>query len=185
MTNNNYIAIIGDIVKSKEIENRNQVQEKIQEILERINHKYAQAIASKFLITIGDEFQGLLKPTNQLFRIIDEIADSMEPVEIRFGVGNGKITTSLNEYALGIDGPAFYQARSAINKAHKYKRHIIIFQSEDPDEYDFAIHTTLVLLSQIRLLWTDSQKRVIRLFRNGLTQEQIAAELNISQSAVS
>jgi len=185
MESNSYLAIIGDIVKSKTLTNREQVQEKLKEMLNKINNRYSQVIASKFLITIGDEFQGLLKPTDQLFEIINDIADAMEPVQIRFGVGHGTISTIFNEYALGMDGPAFHQARYAINKAHKYKSYVILFQSETPEESDLAIQTVLSLLSQIRLLWSLKQKCIIRCLKAGLTQEQIALELQISQSAVS
>ncbi|MGB4438298.1 MAG: SatD family protein, partial [Sedimentibacter sp.] len=56
-----YIAIIGDIVNSKKIDNRNDVQIKLKSLLKRIDEKYTDDIASDFMITLGDEFQGLLK----------------------------------------------------------------------------------------------------------------------------
>ena len=160
--NNSYLAIIGDIVKSRKIANREQVQNQLEETLQIINNKYSPVITSKFLITLGDEFQGLLIPTDLLFDIITDIAEAMEPVQIRFGVGHGSISTNLNDVALGMDGPAFYQARHAVDKAHKYKGHVIIFQSKTPDNSELAIQTILLLLSQIRNLWSFKHK-----LRNG------------------
>ena len=58
--NNLYIAIIGDIKGSKKLDNRNEVQKKLTSVLDDINKKYKDDIYSKFTITLGDEFQGLL-----------------------------------------------------------------------------------------------------------------------------
>lgn len=82
-----YIAIIGDIKNSKKIEDRNRVQKKLNEILNDINEKYQDDISAKFIITLGDEFQGLLGDGKNVIEIIEEIQWKMHPVEIRFGIG--------------------------------------------------------------------------------------------------
>ena len=65
-----YIAIIGDIKNSKKIQDRNRFQQKFKKILDQINIKYADSIASNFTITLGDEFQGLLLSGKYLMDII-------------------------------------------------------------------------------------------------------------------
>ena len=62
--NEPYIAIIGDIKNSKKIVDRGAIQEHLKKILDNINLKYSDCIASKFTITLGDEFQGLLTTGN-------------------------------------------------------------------------------------------------------------------------
>ena len=42
-----YIVIIGDIINSRKIEKRGEVQEKLKQILRDINEKYKEDIASK------------------------------------------------------------------------------------------------------------------------------------------
>lgn len=71
--NNPYIAIIGDMKESKKIENRNEVQKKLKQVLEEINEKYDNDISSKFIITLGDEFQGLLCSGANTMHLITEI----------------------------------------------------------------------------------------------------------------
>ena len=56
-----YYAIIGDIKRFKKIENRCEIQEKLKKILDNVNSIYNNDISAKFLITLGDEFQGLLE----------------------------------------------------------------------------------------------------------------------------
>ena len=107
-----YYAIIGDIIQSKELANRMEIQTKLNSILNEINKRYADEIAANFIITLGDEFQGLLSNPSNLFDIIDTIKFEMYPVRIRFGIGIGSIDTEVNsEMALGADGPAYHYAR--------------------------------------------------------------------------
>lgn len=182
---NNYLAVIGDLVDSKKIAERKSVQNKLESAIENVNRKYSQCIMSKFLITLGDEFQGLLKPTDQIFDIITDIVEVLEPVQIRFGVGYGSITTNLHNVALGMDGPAFYLAREAIEEAHRFKGHMIVFRNQSPNDSNLAVPTVLMLLSQIRNLWSPKHKLIHAYTRAGMSQIQIAAKLKITQSAVS
>jgi len=126
---NLYVGLIGDIVKSRELQNRKKIQLELEETLENINKKYSQYIVSQFLITLGDEFQGLLKPSAPIYKIICEIIEEVYPIQIRIGLGYDKITTNFKNKALGMDGPAFYLARDAISIAHKKEGHAIVFKS--------------------------------------------------------
>lgn len=84
----NYIAIIGDIVNSKQTSNRSSIQERLKQQLNRINHSFTQDFASPFTITKGDEFQALCKPNPYIFLMIDQIQLAFrDEVEIRFGIG--------------------------------------------------------------------------------------------------
>lgn len=110
-----YYAIIGDIKRSKKIENRCEIQEKLKKILDNVNSIYNNDISAKFLITLGDEFQGLLEITAPILEMIKYIQREIYPIKLRFGVGIGNVSTLINhEAAIGADGPAFYAAREMI-----------------------------------------------------------------------
>lgn len=110
-----YYAIIGDIKRFKKIENRCEIQEKLKKILDNVNSIYNNDISAKFLITLGDEFQGLLEITAPILEIIKYIQREIYPIKLRFGVGIGNVSTLINhEAAIGADGPAFYAAREMI-----------------------------------------------------------------------
>ncbi|NLC06063.1 MAG: hypothetical protein GX778_06055 [Erysipelothrix sp.] len=55
------IAIIGDLIDSKQLDNRQQIQEQLQSALDSINIQFKDDIVSQLTLTLGDEFQGLLK----------------------------------------------------------------------------------------------------------------------------
>ena len=116
-TRHSFVAVIGDIKDSRHLENRKEVQTHMQTILEQVNEKYEEYIASRFLITLGDEFQGLLYTGENVLHIISEIRMQLYPVHLRFGIGFGQITTDIRaEMALGADGPGYYRAREAIER---------------------------------------------------------------------
>ena len=114
-----YFAIIGDIVDSRKILGRNEVQIQMQQVLNNVNNTYDKYIASNFTITLGDEFQGLLSSASKIFEIIDFIRYSLYPINLRLGIGIGDMSTSFQwSTSIGSDGPAYWAARQAINTIH-------------------------------------------------------------------
>ena len=189
-----YTVIIGDIVGSKGLTNRKQVQSGFRQILEEMNSKYAKDIASKFTITLGDEFQGLLKRSDHAIRIILEIEKAMNPVKMRFGVGIGEISTAINfEQSSEIDGPAYHRARAMgeyleanENQHFRPAGNILISSKEENKEIDQLINSLLSVTSVLKLNWTSKQKEIIKNYHLAEENQSKAAErLGIGQSSVS
>ena len=189
-----YFAIIGDIVDSKKILNRNETQEKLNNILKAINIEYERNIAAKFIITLGDEFQGLLSNPIHLFDIIDKIKFKMHPIKIRFGIGIGDIDTEINkEMALGADGPAYHYARKMVdeikilNKTNSKALYNTDIGVSSIYKHDIVnlINNNLCLCYFIEEKWTDKQRELIeKIMFSQKTQREIADELNLAQSSV-
>jgi SatD family protein len=189
----NYVAIIGDIVDSKKIKNRNEIQQKFKNVLSGINAKYAKDIASKFTITLGDEFQGLLKSRNNIMQIITEIEMAMTPIELRFGVGIGDISTDINfDNSLEIDGPAYYRARKMIKEIERKKlqyteprSNIMICSGENNNEIDELLNSILSVCTALKSKWTERQKEIIYTYLSDNENQYKAAHiLNIGQPSV-
>jgi hypothetical protein len=190
---NPYIAIIGDMKESKKISNRSEVQKKLNKVLEEINIKYKDDIFSKFIITLGDEFQGLLCNGANTMHILFEIEQRMYPVKIRFGVGVGEITTDVNrEMAIGADGPGYYNARTAIeylkaNEKRKQNKPANIRFEIDGDNQasTIMINTILSLMTVIKDSWSDRQREIIwDMFEHQDSQLDVAKRLAIKQPSV-
>ena len=188
-----YVAVIGDIKSSKKIENRKNVQEKLKNILENINEKYKEDISAKFMITLGDEFQGLLCKGENVLAVVEEIQRKMYPIEIRFGIGVGAITTEINpEMAIGADGPGYYKARKAILflKGSECRNKINISDirieiDEDRNLIVEMLNTIFSLVAVVKYNWTDRQREIIwdmDKYQDG--QEKSAERLGIAQSSV-
>ena len=181
-----HFALIGDIVKSKKIENRYQFQEKLDSCFKVINEQYQNYLAANFLITIGDEFQALFIDPSKIFEIISKIEVEMEPVKIRFAIGCGEIITGIqNTLSIGTDGPAWWMARDAINelkrnheKGLRGVQNIKIKGLKDRMDNDL-INNSLSLCFNLKEGWTQPQKQIIHYLikQYGLTDDFIQAKV--------
>ncbi|WP_160688197.1 SatD family protein [Clostridium sp. C2-6-12] len=188
-----YIAIIGDIKNSKKLSDRNIVQNDLKNLLNNINEKYSKDISSKFTITLGDEFQGLLHDGSNVMNIIEEIQRDIYPVEIRFGIGVGQISTEINlDMAIGADGPGYYKAREGIEYLKKNERKNKTHSSDirieidgDNGEASMMINTILSLLAVIKCSWTDRQREIIwDIMKHNDSQAKCAERLKVAQSTI-
>lgn len=188
-----HIAVIGDIVNSKKIKNRQEVQVKLGQILEEVNLSYSDDIASKFMISLGDEFQGLLTDGKNVLDMITYIEIKMHPVKIRFGVGIGRIETEINPaLPFGADGSAYHNARRMIdslksleNKSKAADAHIMIASDGSHEELELLLNTVLSLCTTIKGKWTGRQREILfDCILNGDNQKEAAARLGINQPSV-
>lgn len=188
-----YIAVIGDIRTSKELRDRRLVQEKLRRTLENINGRYKEDISANYLITLGDEFQGLLNDGGNLLQMIEQIQREMYPVQIRFGIGMGAITTAINaDMAIGADGPAYYCARNAIESLREKERRskrggcgIRIEADEGNPVITDLLNAVFSLMSVLQNRWTARQREIIWDFDfHKDSQEKTAIRLGITQPSV-
>lgn len=189
-----YIAIIGDIKGSKAIENRKEVQENLAMVLNEINDHYSDEIASRFMITLGDEFQGLLLNGTSVMKIISRIEGRLDPVKLRFGIGVGEITTKINPYmAIGADGPGYHKARAAIEYLKENEKRkqsgvsdIRLELEGENQEPQIFINTIFGLMAALKASWTNRQREIIQdMLEHRDNQTETAKRLNIKQPTVS
>ena len=189
-----YIAIIGDIRYSKNIQDRGNIQRKLNKILNALNENYGSDIAAKFVITLGDEFQVLLHNGDHLLEMIRAIQRQLYPVEVRFGIGIGDITTPIKKTAaIGADGPAYYAAREMIDELRimeKKLKHpapdVKVGYYEQKDDLELEHLNAFFRLNKlIDNSWSDEQRAtVMEAISNNDSQSEIARRLGTTQSTV-
>ena len=189
------IAVIGDMIKSRSISDRYRTQQVLQEELHRINLRYQASLASKFTVTLGDEFQGLIKNSHGLLRLLDEISFALLPIRLRFGIGIGTLNTEIDPTtSLGADGPAYWKAREAIDFVHKYNdygRANVHLMAANHHESIGLINEILKLTAFQMSGWRDSQLEVYRrilsegiLDPDSIKHREMAEQMGISPSAL-
>ncbi len=176
-----YVAVIGDVVASRHARERSQMQERLRHALEEVNERFEDLVVAHFLITIGDEFQGLLKGVEELDRLLSLLRSRANPAELRFGLGFGQLATPLREQAIGMDGPCFHRARAAVERAKARRTAIEVHVGDE----SAALDIYSVLYSALRARWTAKQRKVVDLAQTGMEGKQIAKSLEVSPSAVS
>jgi len=176
-----YIAVIGDVVGSRSAADRSELQDRLGGGLRDVNAAFDDTIAAEFVLTVGDEFQGLLSAAGALDLILATLRTHAFAAELRFGIGVGPLETALRSQAIGMDGRCFHNARQAIERAAE-RRTPVEVQAEGP-EAPFEIYS--LLYGVIRSRWTTRQREVVDLSASGLEGREVAAYLSITPSAVS
>jgi len=188
-----YVAVIGDLVGSRAMEARRraEVQKTFENALTKVNLAYAEDIAATFLVTAGDETQGLLKRVHRCYDVVREIEMAIAPARIVFGLGYGGLTTELKEVAVGMDGPAFHFAREALEKAKMerkaYGKSIhreVRFRSEN-EGVDKVVNALFLSLSVMKSHWTEKQTEVLYLLERGSSHSDISVSQSIPMSNIS
>ena len=187
-----YIALIGDIIESKKIQDRAQVQQQLLRLMKELNWQYQDYLISPFTVTTGDEFQALFSPNSYMFQIIDQLSVAFSPYEIRFGIGVGDMITEINkEQSIGSDGPAYWLAREAINHIHDKNdygiNHISVFLADE--EVTWTVNAMLAACSFIQSKWTEVQYDVLKqlltenIYDETSSHKEMARSLGITPSA--
>jgi hypothetical protein len=177
-----YIAIIGDLVESRKLVNRDLIQENLNKTLQSVNNSsYNESIRSKFVITLGDEFQGLVSRDFPLRQFLSDYDNFFgQNINTRFGIGLGELSTSLNIDAIGMDGSCFHNARAALNQSKK-ENNYIVFNGFEMNE---AINALFQLVNDIKKHWKKRQIEVISIYENVGDQVSVAKKLNITRQTV-
>lgn len=158
-----------------------------------INKEYKSTIASNFTLTIGDEFQALLKVDGKLMQLLDSLYIQI-PADFRLGLGYGEITTKIDpSLSIGADGEAFWKARDAIKYVYTNNyngRSNILFKSHN-EGLDSTINSLFILTESLKFQWTDLQKETFAkmleegIYSESFNQQEFASKLGISESSLS
>ena len=180
-----YIAVIADMVKSRELPSsrRALVQKHFEELIARLNKEFRPSIAAKFSITLGDEFQALLKTSTVIPDLLWRLEEQFADRQLRVGVGFGTLDTPIQPYAINIDGPVLHRAREAVEEAAR--QHILGGVFRGFGSLDDVLSGIARLLYFQRSGWTSAQRKIANLMRGGLSQSEVAAHLGVSRQVIS
>ncbi len=174
-----FLALIGDLQASRASENRSLLQQRLETGLQRINRRHAADRAARFVVTLGDEFQGLLHEPRALMRLITSLDESLRGLAIRYGVGWGGLSTPLKPDAIGMDGPCFHAARAALQRSKREKRWLTVCGFGD--EEDTILNSLFGLMGALRSQWTVRQTEAVATRRRTKTLKEAARMLDIQE----
>ena len=189
-----YLALIADVIDSKMVQARFNLQKQLEETLQTMNELFGEFLASNFTLTLGDEFQGLLKVDAPVFQIIDTLRSELTPTQLRFGIGLGEIVTDIDPLqSIGADGPAYWNARAAINLIHQKNDYgnTQIYYSSGKEKQDFFVNALIASGEAIRSGWRGSQEEILLdllkrcVYSENFSQQDLAQSLAINPSALS
>ena len=189
-----YLALIADVIDSKMVQERLDLQKQVEKTLQKMNGLFGEFLASSFTLTLGDEFQALLKVDAPVFQIIDTLRSLLTPTQLRFGIGLGEIVTDIDPLqSIGADGPAYWNARAAINLVHQKNDYgnTQIYFSCGKEKQDFFVNSLIASGEAIRSGWRGSQEEILLdllkrcVYSENFSQQDLAQSLEINPSALS
>ena len=180
----NYCAVIADIINSKKIDNRGELQNRLATALNDLN-KSSSNLVSPYTITLGDEFQAVCKAETAVISELFTIMKAIYPVKIRISVGIGSISTKINRSsAIGMDGPAFYTARDGMNEMKRYNfTNIQFFTGEASNEISLINRMHSLVFSMMDK-WKPNTFYTFEALLKNKNIKDIQTELDISERAV-
>ncbi len=178
----NYLVLIADIVASKQIPLREKTQEELKIVLQILNERNIHRV-SPYTITLGDEFQAVFSNADHFFHDAIQVLSAVYPVKVRFSLGVGSVLTEINHsMAIGMDGPAFYNARRGMDDL---KNSNSLFAIEGIETGSNAlVRECLNLVSYNCINWNRNRLRVFASLYEKKDIQRIATELGISDKAV-
>lgn len=182
------IGLIVDIVRSRELADRPAAQAAILDVFARAHAE--RPFREPLRATLADEFQAVFDDLRTAVWA-SAIARLLLPegVDCRFGLGRGEIREIGTGTAGAIqDGPGWWRARAAIDEAHDrqdrrnpYLRTWFVGESEE----DGTVNAMLLLRDQTISSMKPRERRIAGAALLGQPQVDIAAEEDVTQSAVS
>ena len=147
-----YACLIMDIENSKkyDVSERNEIQQYMDQCIKNLNGLFSEDIKFEVTFSAGDELQGLFDNvvTALLYFRLFEIL--IKPVKIRAGIGVGDWTVKMESgLSTQQDGPAYHNAREAIDKVHGMQLQNIRICSDDMDDLvNYLVNASLPLKRQ-------------------------------------
>jgi hypothetical protein len=131
--------------------------------------------------TVGDEFQGVLDDPGALAAALERL---LRAGSWNIGIGVGAVETPLPDHARAGRGPAYLAAREAVTAAKSSPWHVRASADGDRDDVR-ALESAIWLWAALLGRRTSRGWEVADLVDQGLTYDETARRLLISQSAVS
>jgi hypothetical protein len=176
------IALVGDVVASRRIEERLVFNAGLLHTIDRLNQRNPDLL-SPYTITLGDEIQAVFGQAYGIFADAAVLLAAVYPHRMRFSYGVGKLVTPINpDQAIGMDGPAFYHARDGIDRLKKEKRlfHVAGDHLPRPELLNHALY----LIAHNMAGWNETRWKTLPLLYDGLSPQEIAGHMNLTDQAI-
>lgn len=170
-----------DIIKSRFLKNRVDIQENLKSALSRINRYYCAQIEAPFVLVWGDSFQGALKSIGSIYEIYESLREEFV-IDFRCGIGIGNIYTKSSKNVLEMDGDAYYHARFSLRLAKRYG--LNIWLKSDNRSLNKTLNVLFLLLDILTQQWTPTQRQVISLRKKDRTYEEIGKIRGVTKQAI-
>jgi hypothetical protein len=178
-----YLAVLGDIKRSRTIIDRELAQRVFLGVIEDINTRLKAELAVPITVSRGDEFQGLLAAPEAVLTVVNAFDSRTNLIAFRYGLGWGPVGTAFRDRTTEMDGACFQHAYAALERGKKEGRWLTFAGA--PADGAQALNAVFRLIQVIRDGWTRKQKAAVTERRVADTLIAAAGKLGIDKSTLS
>jgi len=183
---NNHYILMGDIIDSSSKEG-GMLMENFKSIVKDVNDKHKSVIISPLTITLGDEFQGVIKDLNSaidiLFYLDKRILGNEVFYNMRYVINYGLIDTPINkENAYEMLGKGLTDARIRLNSLKK--SHIKVHIDGVEDKLRMKLNSAFRLYQSIYDGIREKDRRLAYEFSEGADYKTLAKKFGKDDSSM-
>lgn len=191
MPQSDVVAVLIDLVDSREIPERVAMQREIERGFAAVDQDAPALEAPR--PTVGDEFQAVYASVPAALRATLQLRLSLpEGIDCRVGLGRGEVRVVGSGVSGDIqDGPGWWRARAAIERAHALEDGQVpsargwYIASESPDAEEALVNAYLLARDALVGALSARDRRLVLGTARGVPQKTLAEQESITQSAVS
>lgn len=177
-----YYAVIGDLNRSRDLENRAEIQQQMQAVIAQLNAQTAGRHTASLKLTAGDEVQGISEDPRYALEVIVALSDAVAPARFSWGLGFGELSTDASDDVALMDGPCFHAAREALEATRQKGGW---FEVSGIEGYSATVLNAMMnLMGAIREDWTAKQAAYVRQARDH-AQIEVARAAGKAPSTIS
>ena len=176
--------LMADVIDSRKYKGEI-VANALAKIVLHANSKFKKELLSPLTVTLGDEFQSVIKSPEAIVKIILEIEEFIIqnefPFKLRYASNTGKIETTINNIiAYGMLGQGLTETRLILNNAKKEEERFFLFSGK---EANFLNKLFIVFTSFIDS-WKQKDFKTIALFLQENDYKKVAIANKNTASAM-
>lgn len=159
---NQKIALIADIIQSRKIEERYDIQKKMIHIIDLLNKAYKVNLVKKVEISSGDSFQGLFDRPGTAFLYIRMMQMLLYPTKIRAGIGVGALDYMDKDFGTNLlDGEAYHNAKKALDIIGAKRKEAVYFNIKNSNHiFVNSINTILNMYYKLKQTFGANSLRI-------------------------
>jgi hypothetical protein len=181
-----YPILMADIIDSRKVNSKNLMFD-FKNIVNSINAKWSKEILSPLTITLGDEFQGIINSTENVFKIIFDIEEIIIKkslnIKLRYVVNLGKIDTMINnKIAYEMLGEGLTLAREKLNELKSNRNRFQIITKQNIIAQD-VMNDLFKIYENYVDSWKHNEFYIVNEFLQGNNYKVVAEKLNVNISS--
>jgi SatD family (SatD) len=180
------LILMADIIDSSERKAKALMKD-FKEVVDSVNKQNKRDILSPLTITLGDEFQGIVRTQQSAIEIIFNLEAHLmalkKPFKLRYVVYEGEIQTQLNKQrAYEMLGPGLTDAREKLIslKSSRNRFHISFRDTALSEKLNLMFQIAQGIMDQ----WTDAQKKIALAFLEWNDYRKVAEKLKKDPTSI-